>query len=210
MAATQPQPKPRPVNQKVRFWIVRLALLACVPLILFSGSAWAGHPVVAPGLRVSGTLLVVAAVLYRFWAILYIGGRKNRAVVHDGPYSMSRHPLYFGTTLGAFGFGLLMGSLVLALVLGVLALVILTATAAREERFLRAEFGPAYDEFSIRVPNRILPKLSLFHTEAEVTFKPRILRNNVLDALGFLIVLPLSELLESLKSAGYLARFLIY
>jgi protein-S-isoprenylcysteine O-methyltransferase Ste14 len=204
------EPQPKPVNQKIRFWIVRLAVLACLPVIVLAQPAWLGHPVIEPLLRVLGTLLIVFAILYRFWAILYIGGRKNRRVVQDGPYSMSRHPLYFGTTIGALGFGLLLGSVVLAVLLAALALVILTGTAQREERFLRAEFGAEYDAFSDRVRNRILPAMEQFQTEPEVAFKPHILRTNFADALAFLLCIPLAEALLAIKSAGYLGRFVLY
>jgi len=202
--------QPKPVNQKIRFWVVRLAVLACFPVILFTQSAWSGHPVMHPILKSTGALLIVAAVLYRFWAILYIGGRKNKQVIQDGPYSMSRHPLYFGTTIGAFGFGLLLGSLMMSLLLGVLALVILTATATREERFLRSEFGADYDAFSGRVRNRILPVASGFQTPESVSFVPRILRTNLADALGFLACFPIAEALESLKASGVLGGFVLY
>ncbi len=202
--------QPKPVNQKIRFWVVRLAFLASLPLIFLSQSAWAGSAVMHPLLKSLGALLIVAAVLYRGWAILYIGGRKNQSVVQDGPYSMSRHPLYFGTTLGAFGFGLLLGSIVLAVLFGALTLIIFTATSSGEERFLRAEFGDAYDRFAERVPNRILPRASGFQTPQTVTFNARILRTNFSDALGFLACFPIAEALEAMKLAGVLGRFAIY
>ena len=197
--------KVRPVNQKIRFWSVRLALLACLPLVVLAQPVWGAG--LSGLLRVLGTLVVIAAILYRFWAILYIGGRKNRTVVQDGPYSMSRHPLYFGTTLGAAGFGLLLGSVVLAVLLGGLVMAIMAATAAREERFLRAEFGPAYDAFAQRVPNRILPRPAGFTTPDEVAFRPGILRTNLLDALGFLMLIPLAELLRLLRDLGWAGGF---
>lgn len=202
--------QPKPVNQKIRFWVVRLAVLACLPLIIMSQSAWLAHGIMHPLLKSLGALLIAAAVLYRGWAILYIGGRKNQTVIQDGPYSMSRHPLYFGTTLGAVGFGLLLGSVVLAVLLGVLTLVVFTATSAGEERFLRAEFGPAYDDFAKRVPNRILPRFVGFQTPEEVTFNARILRTNLSDALGFLACFPIAEILEALKISGILGSFIIF
>src|SRR5690606_26856193 len=137
-------------------------------------------------------------------------GRKNQRVVHDGPYSMSRHPLYFGTTLGALGFGLMLGSVLLAVLLGALALAILVATAPREERFLRAEFGPDYDAYAARVRHRVLPQPGLFQTPAEVVFVPKILRTNGGDALGFLLVIPLVEVIEWLRSLGFAAAFPIF
>ena len=88
--------------------------------------------------------------------------------------------------------------------------MILNATARREERFLRAEFGPAYDTFAQRVPNRILPQTARFRTEPEVTFSPRILRYNLADALGFLICIPLVEIVEGLRSLGLPGAFPVF
>lgn len=201
---------PKPFNQKIRIWALRLVFLGCVPLILMSTSAWADTLVMHPLLKALGALLVIAAILYRFWAILYIGGRKNQMVMQDGPYSMCRHPLYFGTTLGALGFGLLLGSILLSVLLGALALIVLTATATREERFMRSEFGDGYAAYSAQVRNRILPTPANFKTDPEVTFVPRILRTNLADVLGFMAIFPVVEMLESLKSAGYLGSFVIY
>jgi protein-S-isoprenylcysteine O-methyltransferase Ste14 len=210
MSETSPSPQqqPRPFNQKIRYWAMRLAVLACLPLILFSHSAWEDYEFVHPILETLGALLIISAVLYRFWAILYIGGRKNQQIIQDGPYSMCRHPLYFGTTLGAIGLGLMLGSFLLAVLLGVLALGILSATAAREERFLRSEFGADYDAYAARVP-RIVPRPSLFHTEPEVTFNTHTLRNNLADAMGFLAVIPLAELMETLHEAGIVGTIVL-
>lgn len=198
----------QPMNQQIRFWALRVALLACLPLMLLGVPVWGA--LIGQTLNVLGTLLLIAGMLYRFWAILYIGGRKNRIVVQDGPYSMSRHPLYFGTTVSAFGFGLMLGSLLLAVLFGVLALTILSATAAREERFLRAEFGADYDAFAARVRHRVLPQPGLFTTPEEVTFTPRILRTNLADALGFLAVIPLVAVLEAIRGLGLGAAFPIF
>lgn len=195
----------QPMNQRIRFWTLRIALIACLPLVLLGVPVWGAG--VTQSLKVLGTLMVVAGVLYRFWAILYIGGRKNATVVQDGPYSMSRHPLYFGTSIGAVGFGLMLGSLLLGALFGTLALVVLTATAAREERFLRAEFGADYEAFAARVTHRVVPQPGLFTTPEEVSFRPRILRTNLADALGFLAVIPLVEVLEAIRGLAPGATF---
>jgi len=194
---------PKPVNQKARFWVARIAVLICGPIIVFTQSAWADYAVLRASLEVIGILTIVAAVLGRFWAILYIGGRKNDEVVQIGPYSMSRHPLYFSSTLGVIGFGLMVGSVVLAAVLGVVTFVILSQTAKREERFLRAEFAPAYDEYATRVP-RIWPRPSLFSTPSEVSFNTRTLRTNLADAMGFLALIPVAQIINGLHEAQLL------
>ena len=104
----------------------------------------------------------------------------------------------------------MLDSILLAVLLAVLTLTILAATAAREERFLRAEFGADYEAYAARVRNRVLPQPGRFSTPDEVIFKPRILRTNLLDALGFLTVIPVVEVLEWLRGTGFSAAFPIF
>lgn len=193
-----------PVNQAIRVNILRLAFLAALPLAVFTRSAW--PEAVFELLEVAGLALVVTAVLGRFWSILYIGGHKNNTVMQAGPYSTCRHPLYLFSTLGVIGLGLMLGSIVLTAVLGGLTFTILSITARKEEAFLRGTFGTAYDDYAARVP-MILPKLSGFQTESEITISVPHLRQNLMDALVFLAFIPLAELLEYLKETSSLPGF---
>jgi protein-S-isoprenylcysteine O-methyltransferase Ste14 len=185
-----------PVNQSIRVNILRVAFLVSLPLILLTRSAWGEG--VFELLEVAGLALVITAVLGRFWAILYIGGHKNHLVMQDGPYSICRHPLYLFSTLGVVGLGLMLGSLVLTALLGLLVLAILSATARKEEAFLRGRFGQAYDDYAARVP-MILPGVALFRTPATLTVSIPHLRQNLMDALVFLSFIPMAELFEYLK-----------
>lgn len=195
-----------PANQRLRIALLRLLfVLAFVPLVL-GVPGWSAAAEAA--LRVTGTLCVVGAVLGRFWAILYIGGRKNAEVMQDGPYSICRHPLYLFSTLGVIGFGLLLGSLVFAATLGLLAFGLLSATAAREERFLRASFGHAYTAYAARVP-RILPRPWLFHTPAQIVLHLNTLRTNLADAAVFLSTIPVAEAIRLAHDAGLLHGFAV-
>lgn len=87
-----------------------------------------------------------------------------------------------------------------------MTLLILTLTAIREERFLRASYGAAYDGYAARVP-RILPAPGLFRTEGAVTFHVRDLRRNLADALVFLAFIPLADLMEMMKGYGLIPTF---
>jgi protein-S-isoprenylcysteine O-methyltransferase Ste14 len=198
-----------PFNQRIRIWGLRLFFVLALPLILFSRSAWSEPEWVFDILEVSGIALVIAGVLGRFWAILYIGAMKNRTVMQEGPYSICRHPLYLFSTIGVTGFGLMLGSLVLTGFLGVSVFLILTATAKREELFLRATFGADYDAYAARVP-RIWPRPSLFQTGPEISVSVKALRTNFADALVFLVLIPLAELMESVKEAGLVPTFILY
>lgn len=191
----------RPFNQKIRIAVLRVFFVMAVPLILFTRSAWMEPDWLFDLFELAGVFLIIGAVLGRFWAILYIGALKNKEVMQDGPYSICRHPLYFFSTMGVVGFGLMLGSFVLTAVLGGVAFVILSRTAAREEAFLRAEFGAAYDVYAARVP-RIWPKFSLFQAEPTVTSSLIAVRTNFFDALVFLAFIPLAELMEGIKEAA--------
>jgi len=192
-----------PVNQAVRVNILRVAFLLCLPLILFTRSAWQ-EGIAFETVEILGRAFVITAVLGRFWSILYIGGRKNNTVMQDGPYSICRHPLYLFSTIGALGFGLMLGSFVLMVVLGGLTYVILAITAKKEEAFLRGTFGSDYESYSRRVP-MILPKPSLFATAPTLTISVSHLRQNLMDALVFLFMIPFAELMEILKDSGVLS-----
>ncbi len=198
-----------PVNQRRRIAVLRVAFLFILPLLVFSRSAWERVHWAFELLEVFGVLMVIVAVLGRFWAVLYIGGRKNETIMQDGPYSICRHPLYLFSTIGVVGFAMMLGSVVVAAILGMVTFLILQMTATREETYLRASFGPAYDVYAARVP-RIVPKVSLFSTPDDITFSVRSLRANFFDAMVFLSFIPLAELLNELKQNGFIPTFPLY
>jgi protein-S-isoprenylcysteine O-methyltransferase Ste14 len=185
-----------PVNQGIRLTLLCLAFLVTLPMIFLTRSAWPEG--VFEILEVVGLAAIIAAVLGRFWSILYIGGHKNNRVMQDGPYSVMRHPLYFFSTLGVAGLGMMLGSLILTLILTALTFAILSVTAKKEEAYLRGMFGADYDAYAARVP-MILPRPSLFRTETSLTVSVPHLRQNLMDALVFLAFIPLAELMEYLK-----------
>lgn len=199
----------RPFDQRIRIRGLRGLFLLLLPLIIFTRSAWGHASLAFEAMEVLGVYLVIAAIVGRFWAILYVGGRKNREVVRDGPYSVCRHPLYVFSTLGVLGFGLMLGSLTLTLILGGAVGLVLWATAAREERWLQHDMGPAYAAYAAEVP-RLWPRPSLFSTPAVVPVTIKALRTNFADALVFLALLPVTELLEGVKAAGWVPTVPLY
>lgn len=192
-----------------RINILRGTFLLLLPLVLFAAPIWTRTHWVFEILEVLGIALLIGGVLGRFWAILYIGGRKNNMVMQDGPYSICRHPLYLFSTMAVAGFGLMLGSLVLTAVFTILTFLILSQTAAKEEDRLRSAFGADYETYAARVP-RIWPKPSLFRSEPEVTFRVDHLRTNLMDALVFLSFIPIAEFAQELKEAGWLPTFPIF
>lgn len=192
-----------------RINLLRLSFVLILPLLIFSETIWREFRWFSEITNMTGLLLVITAVLGRFWSIVYIGGRKSKLVFQDGPYSICRHPLYLFSTIGAVGFGFLLGSIILVFILGGVTFLILNATAEKEERFLRATYGNDYNEYANRVP-RIIPKISLFKTEETATFSIGELRNNMFDALVFLGFIPLAKALEIIKELELFQTFPIF
>ena len=191
-------PPLRPVRQNIRVNILRAAMLAVLPLVVIVDPAFGDVILFHEGIESVGVLMLIAGVLGRFWATLYIGGVKNREVVQDGPYSTTRNPLYVASAIAATGIGLMVGSISIAVLVGGTVTAILYMTAQKESAFLEQEFGDAYRDYAARVPF-FWPDVRLFRTESERVFRPAMLRNNLRDAFVFLAFIPLVELLDLLK-----------
>lgn len=199
----------RPVRQRRRIALLRLAGLLLIPLVLCGESVWEDWHSVFDILEIAGVFLIIGSVLGRFWAILYAGGRKNTQLLDQGPYSVCRHPLYLFSALGAAGFGLMLGSFVMTLILGLGIGAILYVTARAEERFLIQTFGDAYLNYAARVP-RLIPDPRLFRSPDRIEVNVPMLRTNLSDALVFLSLIPLAELSEWLKEVGAVPTFVLY
>ncbi len=189
-----------------RIAAIRIFFVLAIPAILFTRSTWSEISWLFETFEWIGLFFIIGAVLGRFWSILYIGGRKQNMVMSDGPYSVCRHPLYFFSTLGAVGFGLMLGSLVLTAFFGSFVFAVLLATARQEEEALRHNFGDQYDRYAARVPT-ILPKPTLFRTDGYITVDVAHLRGNFFDALVFLALIPIAEAAEAVQEAGWLPTF---
>ena len=161
-----------PFNQKKRLLVVQLGAVLAALVLVVTQPAWKDDLLADDLLESLGALLVVGCILGRLWSTLYIGGRKNGELVTTGPFSTTRNPLYFFSTVGAVGVGLMFGSLLVALVLGVLTYQIFRFTAAREAAFLSEKFGPAYAAYARDTPI-FWPDPRRYRDSAKVYFSPR-------------------------------------
>ena len=92
-----------------------------------------------------GTLVAVAGESVRVWAAGHL--EKSREVTHSGPYRWSRHPLYVGSALMGVGVAIASNSAIAAAAIGLYLVITMTAAIRTEEAFLRARFGPEYDDY---------------------------------------------------------------
>jgi len=93
---------------------------------------------------------------WRAWAAGTI--RKNTELALDGPYALSRHPLYFGNFMLAGGFAAASGRpVVLGAVIALAAAVYLPLIREEESAMLKL-FGERYREYMRSVP-RLIPAI---------------------------------------------------
>ena len=154
-----------------------------------------------------GMMLMLVGIGGRLWSTLYIGGRKSSEVVDIGPYSITRNPLYFFSAIAAAGVGAQVGSWMLGIVFAVLCWAAFSVVIRREEAFLRRALGQPYLDYMARVP-RFVPNLLLYRDRQEVTFRPKLLSQTLVDGAAFFIAVPVFELIEKGQAAGLIPAVL--
>jgi protein-S-isoprenylcysteine O-methyltransferase Ste14 len=105
-----------------------------------------------------GLSLTAGGLLFTVWARLHLGKnwsgtvtiKKGHELITSGPYALVRHPIYAGLLLALLGSALTLGDW-----RGVLAFALAAGALWRklwlEERWMRQEFGDAYQAYSQRV-----------------------------------------------------------
>ncbi len=155
-------PEPGSWRFRWRGPIAAVLVVPCGALAIFSSPLLEPGSWPALGCDIAAWACFLAGALVRFWATLYIGGRKDTELVTAGPYSVCRHPLYLGSLLLGGSIGLFLHSAVSTLGLAAAAAAYLVVTIPFEERALADRFGDSYVEYCRRTP-RVWPRPSLYH-----------------------------------------------
>jgi protein-S-isoprenylcysteine O-methyltransferase Ste14 len=188
-------------KKNARLLIPKLLFL---PVILF---ALVSRHVYVEGGFWDTTFAVVAfffltvAALGRVWCAAYISGRKNSELVTDGPYSLTRNPLYLFSLAGYFGAGLAFEKLTVAFAFVCLFWLLHWPTIFSEETKLRAKFPDEYDAFAKSVP-RFWPRLGPMKLPQYVTFSPRTFNRAVLHCGYLMLVFMLAQIIEYFQTVG--------
>lgn len=180
------------------------ALLALVfGVLLFGQSIFPPETVIHEAIEMIGIVLIVIGIAGRLWSTLYIGGKKSVSVVTDGPYSITRNPLYVFSSIAAVGVGAQMGSITAAVGFGVACAAAFHIVILREEKFLAASLGADYRDYVAAVP-RFFPRPSLYKEGEAIGFRPSLLLVTLLDGLVFLVAMPLFEIIDAAQLSGAL------
>lgn len=189
--------------QNVRKLVLGIAMLIGVMVFAVTTSRDQSGPASHEAIEWIGIVAIVICILGRTWCSLYIGGRKIVQFVTDGPYSVSRNPLYFFSILGAAGAGAQLGSLVSAVLFGTLAWLVFHVVVLKEETVLAERYGVAYASYRATVP-RFLPNPRLWRDAPTLTVMPAKVLGTFADAMLFLLAVPIAESFELLQNLGLL------
>jgi len=138
-----------------------LAMLAVTALVLIgrNPSLLAPLTVSSPLVTAIGAGVLVGSTLFAVWARLALGrswsvdpqAAPDVGLHTDGPYAVTRHPIYTGL-LGMMLGTTLMGGLGQWITLVIAGLVVAGIKIRAEERLLLATFPDAYTDYRKRVP----------------------------------------------------------
>jgi protein-S-isoprenylcysteine O-methyltransferase Ste14 len=137
-------------------WTIAVAMFATFAILVI-GVLPDNQP--RPSLEGLGAAIIALGLAYSLWGLIHLRRSfsilpESRRLVRDGPYALSRHPLYLGETVAAAGV-LLPVAGPLATGLWVLNVAAQLLRIQWEEEVLRAHF-PEYETYARRVP-RYLP-----------------------------------------------------
>lgn len=186
----------------------RLALLLSAVAVLlalpFVHSMGAGESRLHEDLEVLGMVLIAAAIVGRSWWTLYLGGRKELEIVASGSYFASHNPLYVFSMVAFLGIGLQTGSLVLGGVAAAIGYAIVHPVIRREEEALAS----VLDRYKAYFAQIFGSNFALWRGMETTIVNPTRLKRTFLEALAFLLVMPIFEVIEKLQDAGYVITLL--
>ena len=192
------------LSERYRMLLSRAAAGIVLFFLVTTRSRWeASNEVITFCLFFAGMILVAVASLGRMWCSLYIAGYKDDELVTQGPYSMSRNPLYFFSMIGVLGIGLATETFIFPAVFILLFAIYYPLVIKGEENRLQRLFGDAFSDYIRRVP-RFFPRLSLLKEPDSYTVKPVVYRNHIFSALWFVWLVGVLEVVEGLREIGLL------
>jgi protein-S-isoprenylcysteine O-methyltransferase Ste14 len=161
---------------------VRIGYILAVFVLYFSRPA--------PCRILTGACVGLLGLAIRAYAAGYL--HKQAVLTTTGPYAHSRNPLYFGSSILAFGAAIAMNSLLSAALLLIYFALVYTLVMRREEIELRGHHGAEFDAYANSVP-LFFPRLTAPNQPATTasSFSWAQYRKNheYQAALGFLLLL---------------------
>ncbi|MDO6460764.1 isoprenylcysteine carboxylmethyltransferase family protein [Granulosicoccaceae sp. 1_MG-2023] len=189
-----------------RIVVTRWSFALVIALVLFTAPVWSPDSLMALFMKAAGFALIVLGVFGRLWSSLFICGYKTKKVIQDGPYSVTRNPLYVFSFLGAIGFALVAQSWVILALIVAIYVFIYARTIKFEEAKLEDALGVEYLNYKANTP-RFFPDLSLYKSVQQYTVTVPQFQQAFKDAAWFFIGYGALRLVDMLHQSGVLPAF---
>lgn len=149
--------------------VLMSAIVAAAALRAVPASSWRALTVESPWVQVLGLAVLIGSTAFALWARAALGTMWSIAPVvkdhhqlrTDGPYGVTRHPIYTGL-LGMLLGTVLVAGLARSLVILPVAIVLFEIKLRGEEKLLVASFPKDYPRYRRRVP-QLVPGLRRLH-----------------------------------------------
>jgi len=144
--------KRKPVLPPTYLWtavIVMVALHFVLPAAKIIPFPWQLIGVLP--LALGAALNIIADRAFRVSKTTVKPFRESAALITDGVYRISRHPMYLGFVLMLLGLAILLGSLTPLWVVPIFAIVMDRVFIVVEERMLAEKFGQAWLDYKAEV-----------------------------------------------------------
>jgi len=148
----------------------------------------------------------LAGAMLRWWATLYIGGRKTTELVTGGAYSFCRNPLYLGTFLMQIAVVFFLESVTLGIATLLVAAYYIGVTVTAEERRLAGIYGTKFQEYVARVP-RLIPNFRSMESPASLTVEMGGLRAEFVRMLRWMWIPAACQLFNVAREQQWWAPF---
>lgn len=183
---------------RARAWLSLVVLAPVAVLAIFSEPHFAFDGLPEYTVECVAWLLFLGGALVRWWATLYIGGRKGQELITQGPYSICRNPLYFGTLLLSLSVAVFLQSASLVAVLAIVAIMYLQITLPVEEQYLASLHGEAFDRYCQSVP-RFFPSFKHYTAPRELCVRLDGMRREMRRMLQWATIPLICYLIEHLR-----------
>lgn len=196
--------------EKIRIPLSKCLATSVILLMLLSQSKWTGSHWTPAIFLALAFICSGLACIGRIWCALHIAGYKNKVLVEQGPYSMTRNPLYFFSALGTLGVGLATLTLTIPLIMLLGFGLYYPLVIRDEEKRLAKRHPEQFVIYKARVPG-FFPKPTLLKEPKSYKVRPRIFRRHLFSAIWFVWITALIAIMNFLAPKGMVpALFSLY
>ncbi|MCG3177783.1 MAG: hypothetical protein BIFFINMI_00103 [Phycisphaerae bacterium] len=193
--------------RKLRVRLLRLVFVPYVIAPFISRPPWPRGSAMDTVFEWAGYGLMLAGLFLRMWAIFFIGQLKSRELVTEGPYSLTRNPLYIGTFAIAIGAAFAFDNLIMLMIALLVIVPLHVVVAIEEEKRLESLFGIPYDVYRRRVP-RFSFSFRSYERPETLCVSTSAIRRAAIDTFVVLLIPPLADLVELLYAHHLLPMLL--